>query len=411
MLSLIELLDTASPDTIQDMGNDNFNMYDLIAYRIKFTAHPHAGDKWCIYPSYDYTHCINDSLENVTHSLCTLEFESRRASYYWLLQSLDLYMPVVWEYSRLNITHNMLSKRKLNKLCTGGYVRGWDDPRLLTLAGLRRRGAPPEAINNFVKSIGVSRNENLISIQVLDHHIRDTLNRTAPRNLAVLHPLRVVITNYPEGQVEEVTATTFPQRPGDAATYKLPFQRVVFIERSDFREKDEKDYYGLAPGKSVILRYAYPITCKEAVRNDAGEVVELRCEYDKEKTIKPKGVIHWVTGAKAGVVRSGEGPPLLLGRCRSHLPLESLCSPIFSPASLFISCGTRSTLVCARTITLSAPQPVRLGSLTVCGVRAVSSPPHPPAAAADDGGASVRPSLHVGGPERHQGRLARGHEP
>lgn len=289
--------------TPQDMGNDNFNMYDLIAYRIKFTAHPHAGDKWCIYPSYDYTHCINDSLENITHSLCTLEFETRRASYYWLLQALDLYLPVVWEYSRLNITHNVLSKRKLNKLCTGGYVRGWDDPRLLTLAGLRRRGAPPEAINNFVRSIGVSRNENLISIQVLDHHIRDVLNRSAPRALAVLSPLRVVLTNYPEGQVEEVAATTFPQRPGDASTYKLPFQRIVFIDRSDFREKDEKDYYGLAPGKSVILRYAYPITCKEAVRNDAGEVVELRCEYDREKTIKPKGVIHWVTGAKPGVVR------------------------------------------------------------------------------------------------------------
>lgn len=179
-------------------------------------------------------------------------------------------MPVVWEYSRLNITHNMLSKRKLNKLCTGGFVRGWDDPRLLTLAGLRRRGAPPEAINNFVKSIGVSRNENLISIQLLDHHIRDVLNRSAPRAMAVLHPLKVVLTNYPEGDSEELSATTFPQRAGDATTYKVPFSRVIYIDWSDFRLVDEKDYYGLAPGKSVLLRYAFPITCKEAVKNDAG---------------------------------------------------------------------------------------------------------------------------------------------
>ena len=244
-------------------------------------------------------------------------------------QALDLFKPVVWEYSRLNITHNVLSKRKLNKLCTGGYVRGWDDPRLLTLAGLRRRGAPPEAINAFVRSVGVSRNENHIAIQaralprarrrrarravvahapfspgrtqVLDHHIRDCLNSSAPRAMAVLSPLKVVLTNYPEGSVEEVDAAMYPQTPGDGTTYKLPFSRVLYIDRSDFRLADEKDYYGLAPGKTVMLRYAYPITCREVLRGPDGEPAELRCEYDAARSVKPKGVIHWVACPRAGV--------------------------------------------------------------------------------------------------------------
>ena len=300
----------------QDPRNDNYNMFDLIAYRIKFAAHPHAGDKWCVYPSYDYTHCINDALENVTHSLCTLEFETRRASYYWLLHKLDLYLPVVWEYSRLNITHNVLSKRKLNKLCTGGYVRGWDDPRLLTLAGLRRRGAPPEAINAFVRAVGVSRNENLIPISVLDHHIRDTLNRTARRAMAVLRPLRCVLTNIPEGTIHTVQALAYPQRPAaggaeggegaaDTAPYDCPFGRVVYIEQSDFRIVDAKGYYGLAPGKRVLLRYAHVITCDDVVLGPDGAPRELRCTVDFEARASgakpPKGVIHWVADTAPGV--------------------------------------------------------------------------------------------------------------
>jgi glutaminyl-tRNA synthetase len=307
----------------QDPRNDNFNMFDLIAYRIKYAPHPHAGDKWCVYPSYDYTHCINDALENVTHSLCTLEFETRRASYYWLLQALDLYKPVVWEYSRLNITHNVLSKRKLNKLCTGGFVRGWDDPRLLTLAGLRRRGAPAEAINNFVRAVGVSRNENMIPLALLDFHIRDVLNRGARRAMAVLHPLRVVLTNVPEGTRGSVKALAYPQRPagegsaGEAETYEAPFGRVVYIEHSDFRAADAKGYYGLAPGKRVLLRYASVIVCREAVfAADGVTPTELRCEVEPAApgTKPPKGVIHWV-----GEPAPGVAPPRLEARLYDHL--------------------------------------------------------------------------------------------
>jgi len=291
----------------QDVRNENFNMFDLIAYRIKFAAHPHAGDKWCIYPSYDFTHCINDSLENVTHSLCTLEFETRRASYFWLLEKLGLFLPVVWEYSRLNVTHNVLSKRRLNKLCTGGYVRGWDDPRLLTLAGLRRRGAPPAAINAFVRAVGVSRNENMIPLSTLDFHIRDALNRSSRRAMAVLRPLRVVLTNVPEGEVRAVPALLYPQRlageEGAGATYDVPFGRVLYIERSDFRAADAKGYYGLAPGKRVLLRYAEVIVCREVLLGPDGEPAELRCEVEPRggEAKVPKGVLHWVADPAPGV--------------------------------------------------------------------------------------------------------------
>ena len=279
-----------------------------------------------MYPSYDYTHCINDALENVTHSLCTLEFESRRASYFWLLDVLGLYKPVVWEYSRLNITHNVLSKRKLNKLCTGGAVRGWDDPRLLTLAGLRRRGAPPDAINAFVRAVGISRAENMIPLSLLDFHIRDTLNRTARRAMAVLRPLRCVLTNVPAGAVETVRALAYPQRSaaelnGTAPeTYDVPFSRVVYIEQSDFRPTDAKGYYGLAPGKRVLLRYAHVITCRSVVfAPDGVTPLELRCEVERPEDAPPgakppKGVIHWVAEPAAGVA-----PPRLEARLYDHL--------------------------------------------------------------------------------------------
>ncbi|GJP35092.1 hypothetical protein CLOM_g19590 [Closterium sp. NIES-68] len=287
----------------QDMRNENPNMWDLIAYRIKFTPHPHVGDKWCIYPSYDYTHCIIDSLENITHSLCTLEFETRRASYYWLLEALGLYHPYVWEYARLNITHTMLSKRKLNRLVMDHHVNGWDDPRLMTLSGLRRRGADPAAINAFCRAVGITRNENVIRVELLEHFMRDHLNRTAPRSLVVLKPLKVVITNVGEEEVEMVEGKRWPDaKEGDLeATYKLPFSRVVYIEQSDFREKDSKDYYGLAPNKSVMLRYAYPIKCTEVIYEEDGTTVkELRAECDRAKSTKPKGVIHWVAEPKPG---------------------------------------------------------------------------------------------------------------
>lgn len=289
----------------QDMQSDNFNMYDLIAYRIKFTPHPHSGDKWCIYPSYDYAHCIVDSLENITHSLCTLEFETRRASYYWLLHALGIYQPYVWEYSRLNVTNTVMSKRKLNFLVTKNHVDGWDDPRLMTLAGLRRRGVTSTAINAFVRGIGITRSDgSLIRLDRLEYHIREELNKTAARTMVVLHPLKVVITNLEPGSIMNLEAKKWPdaQTEDASAFYKVPFSNVVYIEHSDFRMKDSKDYYGLAPGKSVLLRYAFPIKCTEVVLADDNEtIIEIRAEYDPSKKTKPKGVLHWVSESSPGV--------------------------------------------------------------------------------------------------------------
>ncbi|XP_075103234.1 glutamine--tRNA ligase-like [Nicotiana tabacum] len=289
----------------QDMQSDNFNMYDLIAYRIKFTPHPHAGDKWCIYPSYDYAHCIVDSLENITHSLCTLEFETRRASYYWLLDALGLYQPFVWEYSRLNVSNTVMSKRKLNRLVTEKWVDSWDDPRLMTLAGLRRRGVTSTAINAFVRGIGITRSDcSMIHLSRLEYHIREELNKTAPRTMVVLNPLKVVITNLEAGLVTDLDAKKWPEAPANDASsfYKVPFSRVVYIERTDFRLKDSKDYFGLAPGKCVLLRYAYPIKCTDVILADDKEtVLEIRAEYDPSKTTKPKGVLHWVAEPSPGV--------------------------------------------------------------------------------------------------------------
>ncbi|GAA0153183.1 aminoacyl-tRNA synthetase [Lithospermum erythrorhizon] len=288
----------------QDMQSDNFNMFDLIAYRIKFTPHPHAGDKWCIYPSYDYAHCIVDSLEHVTHSLCTLEFETRRASYYWLLNALSLYQPYVWEYSRLNITNTVMSKRKLNRLVTEKWVDGWDDPRMMTLAGLRRRGFTPTAINTFVRGIGITRSDcSVIQIERLEYHIREELNKTAPRTLVVLNPLKVVITNLEAGVVMNLDAKKWPDASADdpSSYYKVPFSNVVYIDRSDFRMVDSKDYYGLAPQKSVLLRYAFPVKCTDVIFGDDKEaILEIRAEYDPSKTVKPKGVLHWVAESSPG---------------------------------------------------------------------------------------------------------------
>ncbi|KAH7571142.1 hypothetical protein JRO89_XS05G0258800 [Xanthoceras sorbifolium] len=284
----------------QDMQSDNFNMYDLIAYRIK------ARDKWCIYPSYDYAHCIVDSIENITHSLCTLEFETRRASYYWLLHALGLYQPYVWEYSRLNISNTVMSKRKLNFLVTKKYVDGWDDPRLMTLAGLRRRGVTSTSINAFVRGIGITRSDcSLIRLDRLEYHIREELNKTAPRTMVVLNPLKVVITNLDSGSIMHLDAKRWPDAQTDDAFYKVPFSNVIYIEHSDFRKNDSKDYYGLAPGKSVLLRYAFPIKCTDVILADDNDtILEIRAEYDPSKTTKPKGVLHWVAEPSPGV------PPL-----------------------------------------------------------------------------------------------------
>ena len=305
---------TATLRMRMDHKNENVNMFDLIAYRIKFTPHPKAGDEWCIYPSYDFTHCIVDSLENITHSLCTLEFESRRASYYWLLDVLDLYKPVVWEYSRLNITHTVLSKRKLNKLVTDRYVHGWDDPRLMTLAGLRRRGVTPKSINMFCRELGITRAESEVHPHKLEYHVRADLDATSERALAVLRPLKVIIDNLPDDHIEHVDAKIFPGRSDDV--YKVPFTKVVYIESTDFKEEDVKGYYGLAPNKTIMLRYAYPITCTGFKKNDAGEVIELHAEYEKEFAGKkpPKGVLNWV-----GQPAPGKQPPTFEARLYGSL--------------------------------------------------------------------------------------------
>ncbi|KAF3326911.1 glutamine--tRNA ligase-like protein [Carex littledalei] len=289
----------------QDMQSNNKNMCDLIAYRIKFSTHPKAGDKWCIYPSYDYSHCIVDSLENITHSLCSLEFEIRRPSYYWLLLALGLYQPHVWEYSRLNVSNTVMSKRKLNRLVTENWVDGWDDPRLMTLAGLRRKGVSSTSINAFIRGVGITRSDNsMIHTDRLAYHIREELNRTAPRTMVVLHPLKVVITNMDKESIIYLDARMWPHASADDASlyYKVPFTRVVYIENSDFRLKDSKDYYGLAPGKSIMLRYAFPIRCTEVIYGENSDtIVEIHAEYDPLKETKPKGVLHWVAEPSPGV--------------------------------------------------------------------------------------------------------------
>ncbi|GAB0488885.1 hypothetical protein MMPV_000098 [Pyropia vietnamensis] len=286
-----------------DMGSLNPCMQDPIAYRIKYAPHPHVGDAWCVYPSYDYTHCIVDSLEWVTHSLCTLEFEIRRDSYYWLLAALDLYRPFVWEFSRLTLAHTVVSKRRLAQLVSTGTVRGWDDPRMSTLVGLRRRGYPAEAINRFCAAVGVSRGENLIPLHVLEHWVRTHLDSSAPRTLGVLHPLRVTLTNFRgngrDGDVDGVEVLSVANHPKNAAmgTRSVPLTREVFIDRADFRETDAKNYYGLAPGKTAMLRGAYPLRVTGVRRHADGTVAGLEAELDYGRTTKPRGVLHWVSAA------------------------------------------------------------------------------------------------------------------
>jgi len=281
-----------------DMNSDNPNMRDLVAYRIKFSAHPHVGDKWCIYPSYDFTHCIIDSLEDITHSLCTLEFEIRRESYIWLLRVLDLYVSPQIEFSRLNITGHVMSKRKLTELVERKIVNGWDDPRLPTIDGLRRRGYTPEAINNFCEKVGITRNSGFVGLDLLEGCVRDHLDATAPRLMVVLEPLRVVITNFDE--VIEVEAPNHPKN-AEMGTRKIPFSKVLYIEQSDFRLEDAKNYFRLAPGKEVGLKYFTRGNLKcTAVKTDAsGKLVEIEAEIVEKKKVQAH--IHWVAEPQPGV--------------------------------------------------------------------------------------------------------------
>jgi len=287
-----------------DMSSGNINLRDPVLYRILHAAHPRTGTRWCIYPTYDFAHGQSDAIEGVTHSLCTLEFADHRPLYDWLLENLPVpARPRQIEFSRLNLSHTVLSKRRLIQLVDEGHVRGWDDPRMPTISGLRRRGYPPEAIRDFAARVGVTRQDNLISMALLEFCVREVLNKTAERRMAVLRPLKVVIENYPEGESEELEAINNPEDE-IAGKRKVSFSRELYIERDDFMEDPPRKFFRLAPGREVRLRYAYFITCREVVKDASGEIVELRCTYDPETRggnapdgRKVKGTIHWVSAA------------------------------------------------------------------------------------------------------------------
>ena len=289
-----------------DMASGNLNMRDPVIYRILLTEHHRTGHKWCIYPTYDFAHCLSDSIEGITHSICTLEFEDHRPLYDWFLEQLNVHHPQQIEFARLDLSYTVMSKRKLLQLVEEGHVGGWDDPRMPTISGLRRRGYTPESIRNFCELIGVAKRDSMVDIALLEHCLREDLNKRALRVMGVLRPLRVVIDNYPEDKVEELEAINNPEDPS-MGTRKVPFSRVLYVEREDFREDPPKNWFRLAPGREVRLRYAYYITCVGVVKDEqTGEVVELHCTYDPETRggwspdgRKVRGTLHWVSAAHA----------------------------------------------------------------------------------------------------------------
>ncbi len=288
-----------------DMSSGNINMRDPVMYRIKHEEHHRTGNRWCIYPMYDWAHGQCDSIEGITHSICTMEYEDHRPLYDWFLDQLGIHHPRQIEYARLNLSYTVLSKRKLLKLVSEGYVDGWNDPRMPTIAGMRRRGYTPEAIRNFCERIGVGKKESLVDIALLEFCVREHLNKIAPRVMAVLNPLRIVITNYPDGHEEYLDAINNPEDP-DAGTRKVPFSKVLYIERDDFMENPPKQFFRLAPGREVRLRYAYFIKCENVVRDKNGDIVELHCTYDPATRggdapdgRKVKATLHWVSAKHA----------------------------------------------------------------------------------------------------------------
>jgi glutaminyl-tRNA synthetase len=289
-----------------DMSSGNLNLRDPVLYRILHASHHRTGDTWCIYPMYDYTHPISDALEEITHSLCTLEFEDHRPLYDWTLDQLPVPChPRQIEFARLNLSYTVVSKRKLIQLVQGGFVSGWDDPRMPTISGLRRRGCPPAAIRDFCERIGVAKRDSMVDVAMLEHSLRENLNENAPRAMAVLRPLKVVLVNYPEGQGEEFEAANHPDQP-EMGSRQVPFSRELYIEREDFMEEPPKKFFRLAPGREVRLRYAYLVTCQEVVKDENDEIVEVRCTYDPATRggsapdgRKVKGTIHWVSAAHA----------------------------------------------------------------------------------------------------------------
>ncbi|MHB2148724.1 glutamine--tRNA ligase/YqeY domain fusion protein [Calditrichota bacterium LG25] len=288
-----------------DMQSGNLNMRDPVMYRIIHASHPRTGNKWCIYPMYDWAHGLEDSIEGITHSICTLEFEDHRPLYDWFLEQLGVFHPRQIEFARLNLTYTVMSKRKLLRLVQEGYVSGWDDPRMPTISGLRRRGYTPEAIRDFADRIGVAKSNSVVDFALLEHCLREDLNKRAERRMVVLNPLKVIIENYPENQVEEMEAENNPEDP-QAGTRKIPFSKIIYIEREDFREEAPKKWFRLAPGKEVRLKHAYYITCQKVIKDENGQVVELRCTYDPQSRggwtqdgRKVKGTLHWVSAEHA----------------------------------------------------------------------------------------------------------------
>ena len=288
-----------------DMASPNLNMRDPVMYRILHAEHHRTGNKWCIYPMYDYAHGQSDSIEKVTYSMCSLEFADHQPLYNWFIQQLGIFPSQQIEFDRLSLTYTIMSKRKLRRLVEEGHVKGWNDPRMPTLSGMRRRGYTPEAIRNFVTAAGVSRTNGVVELAMLEHFVREDLNKRSPRFMAVLRPLKVVIDNYPDNQVEQMDAVNNPEDPG-AGTRKVPFSKVIYIEQDDFREVPPKQYFRLSPGREVRLRYAYLVTCTSVVKDDKGEVVEVHCTYDPATRggntpdgRKVKSTIHWVSAAHA----------------------------------------------------------------------------------------------------------------
>jgi len=287
-----------------DMASGNLNMRDPVIYRILREEHHRSGNKWCIYPMYDFTHCLSDSIEGITHSLCSLEFEDHRPLYDWFLDQLNVYHPQQIEFARLNLSYTVLSKRRLVELVEQKHVAGWDDPRMPTIAGLRRRGYTPESIRDFLERIGMAKRDSVVDVALLEHSLREDLNEKAPRVMGVLHPLRVVIDNFPEEKTEELDGPYHPEDPG-MGSRKIPFSRVLYIEQDDFMEDPPKKYFRLVPGREVRLRYAYFIKCVDVVKDEqTGEVVEVHCTYDPKTRgggspdgRKVKGTLHWVSAA------------------------------------------------------------------------------------------------------------------
>ena len=333
-----------------DMTSGNINLRDPVMYRILHASHPRTGTQWKIYPSYDYAHGQSDAIENVTHSICTLEFEDHRPLYDWFIANLEVpSKPHQYEFARLNLTYTVLSKRVLTELVRDGHVSGWDDPRMPTIAGLRRRGVPPEAIRDFVKRIGVAKANSVVDVGMLDFSVREVLNKKALRRMAVLRPLKIVIENYPEGQVEELDAVNHPDDPA-AGSRKIKFARELYIEQDDFMENPPKKFFRLSPGTEVRLRYAYFVTCREVVKNAQGEVTELRCSYDPATRggnapdgRKVKATIHWVAAAHSAPAEVRIYNPLFT----QPNPSGENFTAELNPNSLEVLMGARLELVLA----------------------------------------------------------------